>query len=363
MKNDAMTDTAYTAPAAATPGPASPSPSFGPLTSPEPGAKTAWPIQYIPIKDIEYGERLRPLDPAEVDRKAESIAQIGLLQAITVARHPSKMVEGSNPPRPVYVLQAGLHRTEACKKLNWEMIPAHVTTLDGAYARLVEVDENLCRAELDAAMRAKFTNERKAIYEALYPETAKGKAQGEGKRRAVSDSKIRSEIDTPAPKQKSFVEDTADKTGRSKSTIALEAERGDKIADDVLDALAGTPHAKGYALDELKRLTYEQQRERVKELQAAPQPKAKPKSNQKLLPKGAKLTMEEKKSSDLLGFNKNWEPFAKVWNEACLPARREYIEKVAWDLGVDIHFAGEVIKGAPTPLAANGAPAEVRANA
>ena len=88
--NDAMTDTAYTAPAAATPGPASPSPSFVPLTSPEPGAKTAWPIQYIPINDIEYGERLRPLDPAEVDRKAESIAQIGPLQAITVAKHPSK---------------------------------------------------------------------------------------------------------------------------------------------------------------------------------------------------------------------------------------------------------------------------------
>jgi len=46
--------------------------------APEPGAKTA------------YGESLRPLDPAEVDRKAESIAQIGPLQAITVAKHPSK---------------------------------------------------------------------------------------------------------------------------------------------------------------------------------------------------------------------------------------------------------------------------------
>ena len=136
------------------------------------------------------------------------------------------------------MLQAGLHRTEACKKLNSEMIPAHVTTLDGAYARLVQVDENLCRAELDAAMRAKFTNERKAIYEALYSDTAKGKAQGQGKKRAVSDS-IRSEIDSPAPKQKSFVEDTADRTGRSKSTIALEAERGGKIPDDVLDTLRG----------------------------------------------------------------------------------------------------------------------------
>jgi len=58
--------------------------------SPKPEAQTPWPQQNIPIRDIEIGERLWPLDPAEVDRKAESIAQIGPLQAITVAKHPSK---------------------------------------------------------------------------------------------------------------------------------------------------------------------------------------------------------------------------------------------------------------------------------
>ena len=249
------------------------------------------------------------------------------------------------------MLQAGLHRTEACKKLNSEMIPAHVTTLDGAYARLVQVDENLCRAELDAAMRAKFTNERKAIYEALYSDTAKGKAQGQGKKRAVSDSIIRSEIDTPAPKQKSFVEDTADRTGRSKSTIALEAERGGKIADDVLDALAGTPHAKGSVLDELKRLTHEQQREKVKELQAA---KSKPKAPKgkpaKPLPKGIKLTEEQKTVRDRTRLNKAWEPVRTAWNEACLPAQREFVRKLARDLNAEIKFAGETAKAPPPSL-------------
>ena len=51
-----------------------------------------WPVSNIPIKDIEVGERLRPLDPAEVGKKVESIRQVGLLQAITVSAHPAVSV-------------------------------------------------------------------------------------------------------------------------------------------------------------------------------------------------------------------------------------------------------------------------------
>ena len=206
-----------------------------------------WPVLNIPIKDIEVGERLRPLDPKEVDKKAESIREVRLLQAITVGVHPTKKNETGGP---VHVLQAGLHRLEACRKLEWETIPAHITTLEGVRARLVEVDENLCRAELDQALRAKFTARRKEIYEELHPETKKGNAQGEGKKRSVSDSKNRGEIDNQPSNNKTpgFVDDTAASTGRSPSTIALDAERGSKIAGDVLDEVAGTPLAKGKVL-------------------------------------------------------------------------------------------------------------------
>jgi hypothetical protein len=96
-----------------------------------------------------------------------------LLNAITVSVHPTKPTIGE-PPRPRYLLRAGLHRLEACKILGWQEIPAIITTLTGLRADLVEVDENLMQTTLTATQRAIFTAKRKAIYEALYPETAKG---------------------------------------------------------------------------------------------------------------------------------------------------------------------------------------------
>ena len=58
----------------------------------------SWPVyNNIPVKDIEVGERLRPLDPKEVDRKVESIREVGLLQPITVSQHPTKKEEELSP--------------------------------------------------------------------------------------------------------------------------------------------------------------------------------------------------------------------------------------------------------------------------
>ena len=48
--------------------------------------------------------------------------------------------------------------------------------------------------------------------------------------------------------------------------------------------------------------------------------------------------------------NKAWEPVRAAWNEACLPAQREFVRKLARDLNAEIHFAGEVMK---PPLSLN----------
>ena len=151
--------------------------------SPKPEAKTPWPQQNIPIKDIKVGERLRPLNEEEVEKKMASITEVGLLNAITVCR--TNRTKG-NPPRPVYGLRAGLHRLEACKRLKWIEIPAVITTLVGPRADLIEVDEDLMQTTLSPTQRATFTKRRKALYEALYPDTAKGNAQAKGMRRAAA---------------------------------------------------------------------------------------------------------------------------------------------------------------------------------
>ena len=169
--------------------------------SPKPEAKTPWPQQNIPIKDIDIGKRLRPLDEKEVEEKAKSITEVGLLNAITVSVHPTKPTTGT-PPRHYYLLRAGLHRLEACKQLKWKEVPAVITTLAGPRASLIEVDENLMQTTLTPAQRAVFTKKRKELYEALYPDAVKGKAQGEGMKRsaaAEADGKVCSEVDKQAP--------------------------------------------------------------------------------------------------------------------------------------------------------------------
>lgn len=66
----------------------------------------------IRIADIEVGDRIRKLANmklAKMEEIAASIAKIGLVQAITVSKHPTK--EG------IYILQAGMYRLEAHRHL------------------------------------------------------------------------------------------------------------------------------------------------------------------------------------------------------------------------------------------------------
>ena len=96
-------------------------------------------------------------------------------------------------------------------------------------------------------------------------------------------------------KHPSFVEDTAAQTGRSQRSIELDAERGEKIVDDAMQSVIGTPLDKGVVLDELKQLPPEQQRERVKKLQAAPpKPKVKQPPKGKSVPKAVDAPLEYK---------------------------------------------------------------------
>ena len=144
--------------------------------SPKPEAKTAWPQQNIPIKDIEIGERLRPLDEKEVEEKARSITEVGLLNPITVSRHPTRPTIGGDPfPRPRYLLRAGLHRLEACKRLKWKEIPAVITTLVGPRAALIEVDENLMQTTLTPGQRAVSRRSGRSFTKRFIPQRRKGK--------------------------------------------------------------------------------------------------------------------------------------------------------------------------------------------
>jgi len=103
--------------------------------------------QSLPVAAITIpAHRLRQLQSEIVADLAASITAQGLLQPIVVS-----VVER----RERYRLIAGRHRLEAIRQLGRDAIDARIVSdIDAAAAELMEIDENLIRAELSPAERA-----------------------------------------------------------------------------------------------------------------------------------------------------------------------------------------------------------------
>ncbi|WP_174804375.1 ParB/RepB/Spo0J family partition protein [Martelella limonii] len=211
-------------------------------------------FQNIPIHGVSASDRIRESDARQVSALAESIREVGLLNPITVA-----------PESYSYKLIAGLHRLEACRSLGMEQIAAFVVDLDDQRRIIAECDENLCAPTLTPAERATFTAKRKAAYEALHPETAHGAiGGGHDQSRQLGDS----------AKADRFTADTAARTGQSERVVQRNAERGEKIAPEAIEAVRGTKLDKGSYLDALKKVPAEEQAAKVKaDLEAPEKPK------------------------------------------------------------------------------------------
>ena len=103
----------------------------------------------ISVDDIKVSERLRQLDHLKVSELVESIKQIGLLQPIVVDTDNN--------------LLSGLHRLEAFKSIGYENIDCKVVNLSEQKNRLVEIDENLCRLDLNVIEKAEHLIHRDEI--------------------------------------------------------------------------------------------------------------------------------------------------------------------------------------------------------
>lgn len=186
----------------------------------------------IPLEGLMPSRMARPLDQGVVTALVESMGRLGLLQAILV--RPAAVMRGG-VLADGWRIVAGHHRAEAARLLGWETIPAQVmANSDGELqAELMEIDENLIRAELSPAQRAAAIKRRKVIWEALHPEGGRitptlGGAQSVG-----------------------FAADTAAVSGESKRRINEHLSRADALGDD-LQKVEGTSLDKGVELDALK---------------------------------------------------------------------------------------------------------------
>lgn len=187
-------------------------------------------VQKIATKDIDEGQRLRPVDPAHVALLAQSIREHnGLIQPIEVRQVGD-----------AYRLVSGAHRLAAFKVLEWEEIPAVVRRMkDNNEARLREIDENLVRHELNPLDRAMFLAERKRIYDEQHPETKHG---GDRKSAVFKRKNQSAKVATW-----SFTDDTAERTELGKTTIRRLLDIANNLQPDVRARLAGTRFARKQA--------------------------------------------------------------------------------------------------------------------
>lgn len=230
--------------------------------------------QRVNLLALLASDQPRPLITEAVDRLAASIKEVGLIQPVTVR---PRVVSAGGLSEPGFQIIAGHHRVAACRALGWTEIDAIV--IDSAESltdELIEIDENLCRAELTASQRSSYTKRRKVIWEALHPVPSQkfervwdalpieAQPQGEGEilgGATCATQKATEHKDRPQNQQQ-FAAETAAITGESKSQINRHVARAEALGDD-LPRLVGTSLDKGVELDALKAMPEPERKELI----------------------------------------------------------------------------------------------------
>ena len=111
--------------------------------------------QMIPISQIRVNGRIRKPDPDKVQEIAASIAQIGLINPLSLASD--------------FYLLAGGHRLAALKLLGETEASCIVSPFahDSPEAGLFEIDENLARNELTVLEQAEYLHRREQLLEKM----------------------------------------------------------------------------------------------------------------------------------------------------------------------------------------------------
>lgn len=196
-------------------------------------------IRTIPLDRVRTTGRLRPVDADWAGLLKDRIEAEGLRQAVAV-RAPD--AEGN------YQLIFGGHRVAACRMLKWESIPATVHEVSELQAKLMEIEENLIRAELSPLDRAVFLSEHQATYLALYPEAKHG-----GKRAKKGAEPSRQVGDLPMAARFGVV--AKEKFGLSERTVQRAVALANALDSKVRALIATEPLARNQReLEELAKL-------------------------------------------------------------------------------------------------------------
>ncbi|PTE19513.1 chromosome partitioning protein ParB [Cereibacter changlensis JA139] len=259
-------------------------------------------IDKVAVAEVIVRDRLRPVSEAGVESLIASVTELGVLKDPI---HLRKKKDGK------LYLMAGAHRLEVARRLGWEEISAKVWT--GAtddWALLMEIDDNLAGAEMNALDTAVFLATRKQVYERLHPETRRGMAGAAARWDAT---------DTMAV---AFVKATAEKFGLSDRHVYRMAAAGRSIAPEQIKALRAAP--KPVSLKDLTELakigdTYE--RDTVIERLAAGEAKSAAEAWRSLKADLAGAPLHHDPVED------QYKALRAAWSRASAAARRRWLEE------------------------------------
>ena len=238
-------------------------PVAGPLAPAENGG-APWDIRPVDTAAIRAENRLRAvLDDAKIEAIAESMATLGLASPIIVQQAES----GDG-----YTLVAGTHRLQAARRLGWERIDARIVEGSPDELRLIEIDENLARAELTPLDRARSLAEAKRIDQRRNPRRRHGGDRSGG------------EPGNGIVAVRSFAADAGDLMGINERSVRRGIEIGEGLKPDVADALAETPIARREGdLRKIARMPAEEQRSLIETMRSLDEP---PRTLADLVPPG-----------------------------------------------------------------------------
>lgn len=258
----------------------------------------------IKVALIYRGERARPIDLANVQRLADSIREIGLINPILV--RPARRIHGG-VMRDVFEIVAGGHRYEAASSLGWETISCKlVENMDDLKVELAEIDENLIRANLSKAQEALAVHRRKEIYEELHPETRAGGNQ-------YTKSAVANVATAPAER---FSAATARVTGKSERTVQLAAEAGKKLGAE-LHEIAGTSLDNVRDLQALTQMSPDERAPLIERAKAGEKVRAHKKTKVAVDPIGDAEACEAQVAR-----------LMSAWNAAGPDARQEFLSRI-----------------------------------
>ena len=202
---------------------------------------TAATTSIVAIRKIDASDRLRPVDVAKAHLIADGImawrasGNEGIPAPITV--RPYGDAEGN-----YYKLVAGAHRLAAAQLLGDAEIDVIIREMDDLQARLAEIDENLCRNELNALDRAAFLTERDRIWREMYPDKDGRKGSMKARWHSVGDTTDKLSVVSGATEKFSFASEASEKSGLSERSIRRDVKlfRMLALTPEVIDRVRGT---------------------------------------------------------------------------------------------------------------------------